>query len=178
MLLAGCVNKSTKADANEIVEAFEQHDINAINTMIFDITNLDIDEELSDYFTDMQEDSGILAQIFAVDTITVKKIDETNKELVYEVKAPDLSGVFSDLSNDAVGMTESDFEQYLSDYIQSADIITTSVSVSYTYDGKDFSANYKTPEFINAITGGLLNAYQSLYQEMVNEYLQEMEDAE
>lgn len=182
--LAGCGNNKTdlniEAGASEIVDAFAQSDINLINAVIFNTRTLNVDEELSDYFSDIQsdvqEESGILTQIFAVDTITVKKINETSNEITYEVKAPDLSGTFSNLS-DVTNLTEADFEQYLLDYIQSADTVTTSVSVSYTYDGEVFFANYKTAEFVNAITGGLLDAYRSLYQEMVNEYFQEMEDA-
>jgi hypothetical protein len=180
--LSSCGKNKTdqelKADANEIVAAFEKSDINSISSLIFDVGSLNIDEELSDFFTDAEDETGILAYIFTYDTVTVKKIYEAEKEITYEVKAPDLTNFFSDLSDDVLEMTELDFEQYLLEYIQSVDTITTSVVVSYVYNGESFSANYKTAEFINAITGGLLYAYQSLYQEMIDEYLQNMEEAE
>lgn len=180
--LPGCGKNKTdqdlNADANEIVDAFEESDINSITSLIFGIGSLNIDDELSDFFADEEAETGILAHIFTYDTVTVKKIDEAKNEITYEIKAPNLSNVFLDLSDDVVKMTETDFEQYLLEYIQAANTITTSVVVSYTYDGKFFSANYKTAEFINAITGGLLDAYQTLYQEMIDEYLQQLEEAE
>ena len=39
----------------------------------------------------------------------------------------------------------------------------------YTYENKVFEADYLTKDFINAITGNLIDAYQGLVQKMLEE---------
>lgn len=44
------------------------------------------------------------------------------------------------------------------------------MSVPYNIIDGEIKGNYQSEEFINAITGGLLEGYQEIYQKMIKEY--------
>jgi predicted RNA-binding protein Jag len=178
--LVGCGkrNEELKNSANEIVEAFNYLDMDLINSVIFNTSHLKVDDELAEYFPEKSENSWLMSEIFSLDKVKVQKIDEKNDSIIYTIEAPDLSDIFLEISDDADNMTEKEFERYVMNYIKEADKVTATVSVDYSYDGKEYYINYQNEEFLDAITGGLLNAYQTLYQKMLDEYLQKMEESE
>lgn len=178
--LVGCGkgNEELKNSANEIVEAFNDSDMDLINSVIFNTSHLKVDDELTEYFPEKSDNSWLMSEIFSLDKVKVQKIDEKDDSITYTIEAPDLSDIFLEISDDADNMTEKEFERYVMNYIKEADKVTTTVSVNYSYDGKEYYINYQNEEFLDAITGGLLNAYQTLYQEMLDEYLQKMEESE
>lgn len=175
--ISGCGNSDAKAEAEAIVTAFEASDTNAVNQIIFDEYDLCVDDELSEIFDAEEEKSGIISKIIELDTITVKKVSDS--EIVYEIEAPDLTKVFEEISADEnADMTEEELEQYIINYMKNTDMVKNTVSVPYVLEDGQYCVNYKTEEFINAVTGGLLDAYQSLYEEMLEDYLAEMEVSE
>ena len=177
IIVSGCGNSTAKSGAQEIVTAFEQADVETVNQIVFGINDLVLDDEVSDIFVATNTENGILTELIKLDTITAKKI--TNNEIIYEIEAPDLSNLFSDIPADEVdNMTEEDLKQYISNYVKNVDTITHTVSVPYILEEGEFVANYKSTEFINAISGGVLDAYKELYQEMLEEYASEMEENE
>ncbi len=159
--------------ANEIVDAFEQGDMKTINSIVFGANSLPVDEEAAE-----EESTGLLSHIFEAAEIKVKYTDVVNKQIVYEITAPDLSDIFDSIPEDQAAMTEEEFERYVLEYIETADFVTTTVRLPYTDDGGMLEANYENPEFINAVTGGFLDAYKDVYQKAIEEYLEELEGAE
>lgn len=161
---------------NEIVDIMEQNDTDSINKLLFDESTLLIDEELSEYFIEEEAEEGIISQITSSTSIEVKYIDAINKSIVYEIVAPDMTNVLSDVPEDIV--TEDEFASYIERYISEADTVKQSITVAYTEDNGKIMPEYKDPEFINAFTGGFLEAYKAVYKEMINAYLTELEDLE
>lgn len=175
--ISGCGNSDAKAEAEEIVTAFEESDIKAVNQIIFDEYDLNVDDELSEIFGGEEEKSGIISQIIELDNITMKKVSDS--EIIYEIEAPDLTNVFEEIFADGnADMTEEELEQYIISYMQNADLVKNTVSVPYTLEDGEFCVNYKTTDFMNAIMGGLLDAYRSLYEEMLEDYLTGVEASE
>ena len=172
--ISGCGHSDEKTEAEEIVVAFNESDINAVNQNIFGNNELKVDDELLEIFDADEEKSGIMSKIIELDTISVKKV--TDNEIIYQVEAPDMSRILEEISLDRLdSMTEEEFEQYISDYLHDADVIVSDAAVPYTKEKGEIYTDYRTAEFINAISGGLLEAYQELYQEMLNGYLTETE---
>ena len=139
----------------------------------FDITeefDLAEDEELADFFeTDTEQGNGLMSKIIKHDTIEVKKVGKD--AITYKITAPDLSNLFSDMK--AGNVTEENIDSFMDDYISDAKMVTNEVDVSYTYENEKFSAEYDTEEFINALTGNMVTAYQELIQDVQNEISEE-----
>lgn len=160
-------NKKEKAEA--IVLAMEEKDIEKINNIIFQENELVVDEELEDMFNDEgkeTQDEDLISKILVKDSI---KLNKVKKDVIeYEVSAPNLENIFKNIGYK--DMSEEEFSSYIYDYIDSAEFKTTTVEVPYTISDKQMIIDYKDKDFINSITGGLLGAYQGLYQNMIDEY--------
>lgn len=168
LFFSACGNeKAVKAEAEKIVEAVENKDVNALEMLILGTGDFAEDEVLSDFFSDSESDSnGVIDKIIEQDSIKVKKIEK--ETIVYEITAPQLSGMFEEAMKEK-DLSSENFEKYIYDYIAAADKIKIEVKVPYTYENKVFEADYLTKDFINAITGNLIDAYQGLVQKMLEE---------
>lgn len=169
--LAGCgqQNEAVKAEAQVIADAFAEGDMEIINKTIFGINEVEIDDDLSDIWGEnAQSQDGVLAYIFDLVTIRVKKT--TDSTIEYEIEAPDMSKIFIDMNTNANNISEDKLLDYIKSYVPNLDTKETTVSLEYVLvDNKPF-VNYQDEEFINAVTGGLLDAYKTLYSEMLEEY--------
>ena len=106
-----------------------------------------------------------MSLVMREDSIEVKDIGKNT--IIYKITAPDLSKLFFDMKESKV--SEENIESYISEYVSNAEKITTEVEISYTNQNGKFSANYRSEEFINALTGNLVTAYQQLMQDAINE---------
>ena len=61
-------------------------------------------------------------------------------------------------------------------YIDSAELKRVSVRVPYIRENGEIIMDYQCEDFINGITGGLLNAYQNFYEDMLEQYIKELEE--
>lgn len=170
--LAGCGRKQNKIvedNAQKVAEAFNETDMDAINETIFGPDEVKAVGQNSDTQSETEESrEGVLESIFRHVTIEVKKT--TDRTIEYEITAPDMRDVFAGLDFDKTNMSSDELLQMIKDYAQNAEKRVETVSLSYSlYDGKPI-VNYKEEAFINAITGGFLDAYKSLYAEMISEY--------
>ena len=163
VLLTACgTDKKIEKQANNIVDAVENNDISELDFIINGTEELAEDEELADFFeTDTEQGNGLMSKIIKHDTIEVKKVGKD--AITYKITAPDLSNLFSDMK--AGNVTEEN--------IDDAKMVTNEVDVSYTYENEKFSAEYGTEEFINALTGNMVTAYQELIQDVQNEISEE-----
>ena len=170
--LVGCrrQNKVVKDTTQTLIDAFHDSDMKTINKAIFGTTEFEVDNELADMWGGISESQGgILEYIFARVILEVKNISEDTVE--FEIEAPDMLNVFTILETGFDGITEDKLLQHIADYAKSAETKTTIVSLKYILVDKEAVLNYRDEAFINAITGGLLDAYKSLYSEMMEEYM-------
>ncbi len=80
-----------------------------------------------------------------------------------------MKNVFHDVEN-RENITEQDLLNYIIDYANNSEKIDTEISLEYTLIDNEPVINYKDEKFINAITGGLTDAYKTLYSEMMEKY--------
>lgn len=169
--LTGCgqQNKAVKTEAQVIADAFTDSDMETINKTIFGINEVEIDDDLSDIWGEnAQSQNGVLAYIFDLVTVRVKKT--TDSTIEYEIEAPDMSKVFIDMNTDADNISEEELLDYIKSYVPNAETKETTVSLEYIFVDDEPIVNYQDEEFVNAVTGGLLDAYKTLYSEMLEEY--------
>lgn len=169
--LVGCVqqNKAIETEAQVIADAFTNGDMENINKAIFGTNELEIDDSLSDIWGEnSQTDDGVLTCIFDSVTVKVKKI--TDSTIEYEIEAPDMSKIFIDMNTNNDNISEEKLSDYIKSYIPDVETKKTTVSLEYVLVDDKPVVNYRKEEFINAVTGGLLDAYKALYSEMPEEY--------
>lgn len=168
LCLSACgTNKDVEAEAEKIVEAVGNKDMQTVESIILGTGDIVTDEELAGFFDDSgSANNGIIAKIVEQDSIKVKKI--TDEYIVYEITAPKLSNIFKDVMKEE-NLTEESFEEYIYNYIVTAEKTKIEVEVPYTYEDGVFTADYSTQEFMNGITGTLITAYQDLIQQMIQE---------
>ena len=160
-------NKEVKAQAEKIITAVEANDMNTLENIIMGTEDIAVDDELKDFFTmSEEENNGLIAKIIEKDSIKIKKIKKDT--IQYEITAPQLENIFQEILEQE-NIYIKDFENYIYSYIESAPKQKIEVNVSYTYEDSTFTANYKTEEFMNGITGNMISSYQKLIQEVISE---------
>ena len=93
-------------------------------------------------------------------------------QVEYRILSRDLSQWILSLDYSTVTSTEQ-LQQMLLEYIPEAPLKEYYVTVTYYKDGLfGWKGNYETPEFADAISGGLNTAFNGLYDKMI----EEMED--
>ena len=169
LVSCGEQNELGKENAQVVADAFTNGDMATINKIIFATNKLEVDKELSDIWgEDAQSQDGVLTYIFDLVTVEVKEI--TDSTIEYEIEVPDMSNVFVDIDTNAVNMSQDELLQYIKNYAQNAETKDTTVALEYILVDDEPVVNYQNEEFINAVTGGLLDAYKTLYSEMLKEY--------
>lgn len=172
LICAGCGStEEAKEYAQETADIVAGGDMEEISQLVFGYQEPELDKETAEMFSGGAADEdadGILSGIFERVTIEVKKVKKDAIE--YEIGAPDLSGVFDELAEGGSPLSDEDFAGYLREYIAHAEIKKRTVSVPYEIVDDGIEADYQSEEFINAITGGLLESYQKIYQEMMEGY--------
>lgn len=169
--LVGCgkQNEAVETAAQVVADAFEECDMATINEIIFGTSELEIDEELSDVWGEtIEPQEGVLEYVFEHVTVKVKKI--TDSVVEYEVEAPDMEKVFGDIETNEADISEGELLEHIGSYVPDAETKETTVLVEYIFVDDEPILNYQDEEFINAVTGGLLDAYKTLYLEMIEEY--------
>lgn len=168
--LSGCEkdNKEVKDIAQENADIFMSGDMEEINSLIFGYDEWEVDEEVKDFLGEEMEtyEDGVVACILPRISILVEEV--TDADITYNIEAPDLRGIFSDIENMGK-ISEEEFKTYLQSYIGQAKIEKSTVTVSYRIEDGKVVADFKNEKFVNAITGGLLEAYQAFYQNMLTE---------
>ena len=142
------------------LEVFESGNISDISERIFDVP--------ADAYTDGTSSDGIIADLFGKAKAKVSAVDETT--VTYTIVSPDISDFFTACADELDAITTSEeLGQAILAYAETAPQKEYTVSVSYTITEEGIDVAYDNPDFINAMTGGLLDAYSTLY----NQYLVE-----
>lgn len=156
--------KSVKEYAESVVEIFQNGDKEKIDELIFGYQELAMEDEKQEE----GEKEGILAKIFKNISVKVKRI--TGKEIQYEILSPDLSTFFDTLEKENKMLSASEMESSLDKLIKEAQRKEYVVSIPYEKKNGKIIAAYRTEEFVNAITGGLLESYKEIYAKMLEEW--------
>lgn len=169
LVSCGKQNKIVEEKAQVVADAFTNGDMEAINEAIFGTSKFEVDEALSDIWEEnAQPQEGVVTHIFELVTVKVKKT--TDSTIEYEIEAPDMSKVFVDIDTNTANISDVELFEHIKSYAQNAGTKVTMVSLEYILVDDEPIVNYQDEEFINAVTGGLLDAYKSLYLEMMEEY--------
>ncbi|MBR5515425.1 MAG: zinc ribbon domain-containing protein [Clostridia bacterium] len=90
-------------------------------------------------------------------------------DVVYKIVSRDIESWILSLDYSQITSTEQ-LQEMILDYIPTAPVKEYTVIIHYTKDGMfNWRGEYETPEFANAITGGLNSAYNELYIKMIEE---------
>ena len=161
------MQRSIKTESMKIVEIIESGNTKKLEDVFLGKKDFPEDNEWIEFSNNITDgNDGIITKIIEESSIDVKKI--TKKYIVYEITAPELSDIFKEAMKEE-NLTNNNFEEYMYQYIAKAEKIKTEVKVEYFYEKRVFQADYLKKEFLNAITGNLITAYQELIQEMIRE---------
>lgn len=156
--------KSVKEYAENVVEIFQNGNKEKIDELVFGYQELAMEDENQEE----GEKEGILEKIFKNISIRVKRI--TGKEIQYEISSPDLSTFFDTLEKENKMLSASEMESSLDKLIKEAQRKEYVVSIPYEKKNGKIIAAYRTEEFVNAITGGLLESYKEIYAKILEEW--------
>lgn len=157
------LNTSHRAIVENDLELFAAGDITEITQRVFG--------EGFDSTVSANSDKGIVADLFANAQVQVSSTDATT--ITYTIVSSDISDFFRAESEKLQTITTTEeLRQALIDYADTAPEKEYTVVLPYTIsEEKEIEIEYDDPEFINAMTGGLLDAYADLY----GQYLEEAE---
>ena len=119
--------------------------------------------------SNMISEKGMLSIIFSHSMVLVEKVTEDSIKL--KISAPDMSDLFFYLRKASFGIALTD---YVNAYVNEAEMKESIVFVSYTVEGEEAVIDYCSEEFINAVTGGLLDAYKEVCIDEIREYREEV----
>ena len=161
--------KIAREHGQQIADIVESGDMEKINEFVFGYQETEADEKIAAIMgTTEKEEDGILKEIFQNNTFEITEVSKD--KIKYEIKAPDLTEVFERLGEADRGLSEEEFTEEVRKYIEQAKYKKRTVSVPYKVVDGEVIVNYRNEEFINAITGGLLENYQKFYRQMLEEY--------
>ena len=161
-------SKEVKEQADVIVQAVNTDNIADLKNIILKGYTSDIimDNELSDFFNDSKnEEDGLITKIIEKDNIKVKDVKKDT--IIYEIVAPQLDNMIEDILDDE-NITVNEFDTAIYEYINNAPLYSREVNVNYTNTDNNFSADYNTYDFVNALTGGLVEGYNNLLKSLNN----------
>lgn len=170
----GSTQDKVESIAKEHAELFTSGKMEDINQIIFGVSGLQ--EEIGKVEVqggNMISNEGILGIIFTHCTVSVEKVTEDSVKL--KISAPDMSDLFFYLRKASVSFHIS-LTEYVNAYVNKAEMKENCVSVSYVVKEEEVIIDYCNEEFINAITGGLFEAYKEAWIDEMNEYTEEVNE--
>lgn len=172
---AGNGDQAVRESAQAVAGAFSDGDMGEINESVFGSEARAIDEALLDEWDEeSRSQEGVLASVFELASVKVGSVGDDTVE--FEVAAPDMSKVFDGLdAESSADMAEEELLEYIRDYARNADAREAKVTLEYSIVDGEPAVNYQDERFVNAVTGGLLDAYKALYAQMLDEYAKELE---
>ena len=156
----GSLKESHVAVVQDDLNVFSDGNISEITERVFGAT--------SDAHFVSASDSGIIADLFTNAEVQIASTDDSN--INYTILSPDISDFFIVCADQINTITTSEeLGQAILEYAKTAPTKEYTVSVPYSVSGESISVAYDNPDFINAMTGGLLDAYMVLYEQYLAE---------
>lgn len=163
--------RNVKKAADDAAEIFSNGDIEEINRLVFGLEETEAEqkfEELLGESDDGNGQEGILPSLFMKSTVSVKKVGQDSIE--FKILSPDMEKVFQKLPDNSTEFSETDLAEYIDEYADNAEIKEFTVSVFYQKKDSEVVIDFRDEEFINAVTGGILDSYKQLYADAIAEY--------
>ncbi len=165
----GCGNtyKDVRNAAQKDIDIFSEGNMEEINKLIFGKKEVIVDKEREEPYRNGDYGS-ILSNIFTHSSMSIKKVGRDSIEFI--IIAPNMENVFKYMPDNEYALREDGFIEYIKDYVETVEQQKASVSVSYSIEEENIAIDYYNEAFINAITGGLLDAYKELCADMLKAY--------
>ena len=152
-------NDYAKAIQSDL-EVFSGGDISAITENVFGVA--------SDEATTDGAGNGVIADLFANAEVQITHTDEST--ISYTIASPDISDFFTAYADRLDSITTSEeLGQAILEYAETAPMKEYTVTIPYSASEDGIDVSYNDPNFINAMTGGLLEAYSELYEQYLTE---------
>ena len=151
------LDRDHAVQVREDLKVFSDGDISAITERVFGQTS------------EKGSGDGIIADLFANADVEITSVDESS--ISYTIVSPDISDFFAVCADqlDAITTSEELGEAILK-YAETAPEKEYTVTLLYVVEDGKIDISYDNADFINAMTGGLVEAYADLY----DQYLEEM----
>lgn len=150
------LDKDHAAVVENDLEVFSKGNISEITQSVFGTT--------SDTAPSDDSGNGIISDLFANADTQVSSVDEST--ITYTIVSPDISDFFSTKAKELQEITTTEeLRQALIDYAKTAPEKEYTVTLNYSISEAGIEVAYDDPEFINAMTGGLIDAYADLYDQ-------------
>lgn len=144
----------------EDLKVFTDGNISEITERVFGTTSGDSSVS--------ESNNGIVADLFTNAKVQIASTDDSS--INYEILSPDISDFFVVCADQIDTITTSEeLGQAILEYAETAPVKEYAVSVPYSISGESINIAYNDPDFINAMTGGLLDAYMVLYEQYLAE---------
>lgn len=169
--LAGCKEEKdqqkqtvSKTEVREQLEVFQSGDMEQINALLF---AEQVREDGYGWYPQQEHrGEGFLGDLFAMTKTKVDAMEEGTA--VLKITAPDMSRFFTSQAQELSSVTDPQvLRQQLLSYASDAEQVTTEVRLPYSVEDGQIQIDYCDPEFIDAMTGGLVSAYGALYDQMM-----------
>lgn len=156
----GSLDKQSVQTVKEELSVFESGDISMITESVFG--------RVTDSTTSSDGTEGIIADLFSNAEVEVTAVEDSR--ITYTIISPDISDFFQVYADklSSIGTSE-ELGQLLLEYAHKAPQKEQEVSLVYTITEEGIDVSYDNPEFINAMTGGLLEAYYDIYTQYLTE---------
>lgn len=142
------------------LEMFSDGNISGITERVFGVASDEISADDSN--------NGIIADLFANAEVQIASADESS--ISYTIVSPDISDFFTVYADQLDSITTSEeLGEAILEYAKTAPTKEYTVTVPYSVEEDDIDVAYDDPDFINAMTGGLLDAYTALYDLYLSE---------
>lgn len=142
------------------LEVFSDGNISEITERIFGTESYEMSTNSSS--------NGIIADLFANAEIQITSTDEST--ISYTIVSPDISDFFTAYADQLDSITTSEeLGQAILEYAKTAPAKQYTVTIPYSVAEDGINVSYNDPAFINAMTGGLLEAYSVLYDQYLTE---------
>ena len=155
------LNDTDEAVIQNDLEVFSGGDISEITDRVF--------RQESENIVSAGSDKGIIADLFANADVQVASV--TEETITYTIVSPDISDFFQmNLTDLQTITTTEELRQVIINYAKTAPQKEYTVILPHTISAETgIEVEYDNPEFINAMTGGLIDAYTSLYYQYLEE---------
>lgn len=141
---------------NADLKTFKNGDISEITECVFGVSGK------SDTSDEGQD--GIIAALFANAKVDVSTVNES--AITYEIVSPNISNFFQDKADELLEIATTDeLRNLFLEYAKNAPEKSYTVQLSYSITESGIDIDYEDSDFINAMTGGLLDAYADLYEQ-------------
>lgn len=168
--MSGCSKDKDGAlkalDKDQVVAV--QHDLEVFSDgNVSEITERIFGTE-SDEMSTNNSSNGIIADLFANAEVQITSTDEST--ISYTIVSPDISDFFTAYADQLDSITTSEeLGHTILEYAKTAPAKQYTVTIPYSVAEDGINVSYNDPDFINAMTGGLLEAYSVLYDQYLTE---------